>query len=432
MRGIVRLSGPESFQLVGGLIGDAGETMRGAGERVVTLGDLSVPVWVYAFAAPHSYTGQHVVEVHLPGNVLLVRWLMEALIAGGARAAEPGEFTARAYFNGRLDLTEAEGVAATIHAHGQAELDAARQLLAGELARRLRPIMDRLGETLALIEVGIDFSEEDVTILSSEQVTERLVEIDGLLEHLLADSVRFAPLTHQPHAVLVGRPNAGKSTLLNALAGSSRAITSAQAGTTRDALSAEVALPRGIIMLSDVAGLEEEIAERIPSGSADVHAGIAAAMRRRAMATVEAADFVLLVQDHTDKRPPVPLGRTPHLHILSKQDLAASHPSPVMAHPCVGVSVHSGAGLEALRATLDGLIFGAEAPRATLALNDRHLQAVREARSALNRARKAPAGAVELLALDLRAALDALGSIVGAVTPDDLLGTIFSTFCIGK
>src|SRR5439155_22032569 len=163
----------------------------------------------------------------------------------------------RAYFSGKIDLTEAEGVAATIGAHGEQELRAARQLMAGELSQRLRPTMESVAQTLALVDVGIDFSDEDISFVAGEEVDRRAGEIDAALHELVRCSARFEPLTHEPTIVLVGRPNAGKSTLLNALAGRDRAVVSPVAGTTRDVLSAEVRLCRGIIRLIDVAGVEE-------------------------------------------------------------------------------------------------------------------------------------------------------------------------------
>ncbi len=199
------------------------------------------------FAGPHSYTGEEIVELHLPGNPLLARMLLEELIANGARAAEAGEFTARAYFAGKIDLTQAEGVAAAVHAQGEAELNASRQLLAGELTRRLKPLSDLMAETLALVEAGIDFVEEGISFLPADELRRRIGRIDDALEVIVRESARFERVSHEPTVVLAGRPNAGKSTLLNCLAGRTRAVVSATAGTTRDAIRAEVVLPRGVV-----------------------------------------------------------------------------------------------------------------------------------------------------------------------------------------
>src|SRR5687768_3936739 len=199
-RMIVRASGPHIIPIASSL---CRASLPGAGEAArasLSFAKLHVPAWVYVFRAPHSYSGEELVEFHIPGNPLLARLLLGELTAhDGVRQADPGEFTARAYFNGRLDLTEAEGVAATIAAGSEQELRAARQLLAGELTRRLRPATDRIAETLGLVEVGIDFSDEDVTFLRPAQIVERVGDVDALLRELLESSARFERLSHEPH-----------------------------------------------------------------------------------------------------------------------------------------------------------------------------------------------------------------------------------------
>ena len=347
--------------------------------------------------------------------------VLDACLRAGARLAEPGEFTARAYFNGRLDLAAAEGVAATIAAQNEAELQAARQLLAGELARRLRPITDALTETLALVEAGIDFSDEDVTFIDARQLQTRVDAIDAALSDLTGSTARFERLAHEPHIVLVGRPNAGKSTLLNALAGRERAVVSPVAGTTRDVISTEVRLRRGIVRMLDVAGLED---------SAKAGGDIEQQMRDRALAALESADAVLLALDATDCRPPPTLPRLPDRIVYTKADLSPDAPGTRVDR--LAVSASTGRNLEALREQLDVLAFGSDGHRPSLALNARHLAAIADARAALDRARANADGAAELVALDLRAGLDALGTILGQVSPDDVLGHVFATFCIGK
>jgi tRNA modification GTPase len=416
-RMIVRASGPLAPQfhskLTKSLQFDGGSARR----ATLQFNQLIVPAWVYQFIAPNSVTGEDVVEFHIPGNPLLARMLLEELQRLGARQAEPGEFTARTYFNGKLDLTEAEGVAATIAAQNQRELTAARQLLAGELARRLKPLLDELADSLALIEVGIDFSEEDVSFLSADQIHERINRVDAVLDGLLRDSARFERLSHEPQIVLAGRPNAGKSTLLNVLAGQQRAVVSAQAGTTRDALWAHVRLPRGMVRLIDVAGLDAPDEDHISRQ-----------MQHRAQQMIEQADLLVLVRDCTDERATPSTSRTPDVRIASKSDLAAVTRSDELP-----VSALTGANLVVLRERLDTLAFGPTGAGATLALNARHVQAIEEARDALARAReRVSVAGPEILALELREALDALGSVLGSVTPDDVLGRIFAGFCIGK
>jgi tRNA modification GTPase len=241
------------------------------------------------------------------------------------------------------------------------------------------------------------------------------------LRELLDGSARFERLTHEPRVVLVGRPNAGKSTLLNALAGHERAVTSPVAGTTRDVLTAEVALRRGIVRLTDAAGLDDS--------SIDAADEIAGQMRRNALRALESADVVVLVRDATDDRPDMSLPRQPDLTVRTKSDLL-----PAGNGDALTVSAHAGTNLDHLRQALDARALGdATGAGESLALNARHLRAISDARAALARAaERVNDGASELVALELREALDALGGVVGMISPDDLLGRIFSAFCIGK
>ena len=381
--------------------------------------NLTFPAWIYRFPGPRSYTGEDIIEYHVPGNPVLARSLLDELLSRGARAAEPGEFTARAFFNGRIDLTGAEGVAATIAAGSQRELAAARQLLAGELAQRLKPILEVLTDTLALVEVGIDFTEEDVSFLTLDEQRSRLSMADEALERLVNQTVRFERLSHEPEVVLIGRPNAGKSTLLNALAGRDRAVVSPTAGTTRDALTAKVTLRRGIVRVTDIAGID----------SAADESEIEQQMQTHALRAAQAADLPVLVHDITDPQPPLSLDIAPGLVVHTKLDLLpAGGESRGFA-----VSALTGAGMDELRDRLDAACFGDTGGGASLALNLRHVRAITEARDALGRAKLAVgiAGA-EVVAMELRDVIDALGSVLGRVTPDDLLGRIFSEFCIGK
>jgi tRNA modification GTPase len=453
-RMIVRISGPHSWEMARGLCPGAGLSASCAASTRLQISGMAIPITLYAFQNSRSYTGEDQIEFHLPGNPLIAQHLLSELFARGARAAEPGEFTARAYFHGRLDLTEAEGVAATIAAQNDQELQAARRLLSGELARRLRPAMELIAETLTLIEVGIDFAEEQVSFLSSAEVADRLSCTEEILGQIVRHSATFEQLSHEPRIVLMGRPNAGKSTLLNAMAGHARAVVSAVEGTTRDALSAPVFLKRGTVRLIDVAGVAEE-APLIATGP---QSDIDRQMRQRAMLEIETADLVVLVQDGAAPEPPFALPRAADLTVISKADLN-DRPQPVFGHSVgsalravspdateairyadpelipptqIPVSAHTGFQMDLLKDRLDELAFGAGRSSFSLALNTRHLRSIAESREALNRARALLASESELIALELREALDGLGQILGSVTPDDLLGRIFAVFCIGK
>jgi tRNA modification GTPase len=240
-------------------------------------------------------------------------------------------------------------------------------------------------------------------------------------------------LTHEPRIVLVGAPNAGKSTLLNALAGRDRAVVSPVAGTTRDAIAEHVRLARGVVQVVDVAGLEEGSGFRV-QGSGNALADIARQMREHASREVATADLVVLVHDPTSGADPIGLDHAPDFVVHTKSDVAIGPPSPPppSSSRFLSISAKTGANLDILRVSLDALAFGAQAPGSALALNARHVRSVTEAREALTRAVAMVAGGPELVALELREALDALGGILGKVSPDDLLGRIFSAFCIGK
>lgn len=416
-RMIVRLAGPDAFRLLRRLAPGA-QARPSSVERVLLHFDgIACPAWAYTFVTPRSYTGDDLVELHLPGNPLLARVLIDTLLALGARPAEAGEFTARAFLNGRIDLAAAEGVALTIAATHAGELRAARQLLAGELSRRLAEPLRSLADALALLESNIDFAEEDIAFIDGDELRRRVTAAAAALDELATNTARTERLTGEPSFVLVGLPNAGKSTLLNALAGHERAVVSPVAGTTRDALSAEVALARGLVRVIDVAGLER-------AGDDD----IARQMQARAARAVEEADFVVEVRDVTQSTSAW-LSRPADLVVYTKADLL---PQPATeSDQTAVVSAANGHGLAVLRERMDALAFGEDRGDA-LALTARHVAAVDAARSALVRAAALPDDATEIIAEEVRRAVDALGEVLGRVTPDDVLGRVFASFCVGK
>lgn len=414
---IVRSSGPAAFELAT-QVGVVGIEDRRATPVMLGFANLSVRATCYAFQAPRSHTGEDIVEYHLPGNALLGRLLIESLVTMGARQAQPGEFSARAFFNGKLRLDEAEGVAALIGASNDRELAAARRLRAGELARRLAPAMEELADLLAMTELGIDFTEEDVVVLEPADAQQRIATLCADLNSLLEQAPRLEQLGRPPRVALVGWPNAGKSTLMNALAGCRRAVASHRPGTTRDALTAEINLPGGRITLIDLAGLGQT------AGLLDAEGG------RRALAEAAIADVLVLVRDVADDRADPPLPRPADLRVLTKADLRDSKPGDGE----LPVSALTGQGLDELRRRLGEVAFTTHAGGEALALGARHREQIAAALEALEQATAVPnpGDATELLALHLREALNALGAILGTVSPDDLLGRIFGRFCIGK
>lgn len=416
---MLRISGPQS----GALAQSLGVTAvsRGVVRAWLSVARLEVPACVYVFPAGASYTGEEVVELHLPGSPLLADLVLRELLARGARLAEPGEFTARAFFSGRLDLAEAEGVAAAISAGSQRELQAAQRLFQGELTRRVKPLCDRLAELLALTEAGIDFAEEDIRFITPVELAGSAAALAESLRELLQSSVRFERLSHEPVVVLAGRANAGKSTLLNALCGAERVVVSPIAGTTRDAISAPLDLPRGRVLLVDIAGLDDA------APSAGV---IERQMHKQSLHAVMAADVVLWVRECGDHRPPLSLPAVPACEVLTKIDVQPAAEPPRAGG--VAVSAQSGAGMPLLRQRLDSLAFGESGSAGALAINARHVTQIETAIADLERVQHSLQAGDELAALELREALDALGQITGIVSPDEVLGRVFSSFCIGK
>ncbi len=430
---LVRLSGPDVLSVVKQL-GAAMDARPGSYFCSLGIDDLPVPCRINIFLAPHSYTGQDVVELLLPGNPLLAQWVLAALLRRGARLAEAGEFTARAFFNGKMDLTNAEGVAAVIAARDRHHQRAARRLMDGELTAQLRRPLEAVAHTLALLEAEVDFSEEDISFISVDQRRVQVASIIAQLSDLLTRSPRLEPLDRPPALVLAGRPNAGKSTLLNALCGWERAVVSPEAGTTRDVLAVPLLLPRGWAQIEDMAGLEsaggaqaQEPQSSLANGQAPAsQAEAARAMQEQAQRRLLEADAIVLVRAWDDWRPAISLPRPADLTVITKCDRGAALDA---AAGHLAVSARDGRNMGALRRALDRLAFGHRAAD-KLALTARHVRAIELALEALQRAQQE--SATELAAHELRLALDHLGSIGGRVDPDQVLGMIFSQFCVGK
>ncbi len=425
--GIVRLSGPRAVQI--------GETVcaraltprrayharfRGAQDETIDDG-----IALY-FAAPASYTGEDVVELQAHGSPAVLRELVAACCALGARMARPGEFSERAYLNGKLDLAQAEAVADLIAAGDARAARAARRALDGEFSRRVDTLANSLLAIRVHVEAAIDFADEPLDTLGGQALHGRLEDASHQLDALLQAAERGQKLRDGLHAVIVGPPNAGKSSVLNALAGSERAIVTDIAGTTRDLLRETVRVDGVELTLVDTAGLRE-------GGDAIEREGM-----RRARDELQRADLAVVVLDARDPEAGweavrAAVADVPRLLLVhNKADLV---PAAATADSGIRVSALTGFGLEALHAQLREASTGGgeSAEEGAFTARARHVEALRAAALALVQARTALATeTLDLAAEALRSAHDALGDITGRTLPDDLLGRIFATFCIGK
>ena len=428
IRGIVRLSGDDAWRLVQTVSNLPPNRGRGWHAPVqFRFADLSVSGAVMLFQTPASFTGQNIAELHLPNSPALLRLAIETLLDAArrlnlaARLAEPGEFSARAFFNGKIDLTRAEGIAASINARNQAQLRAAAALRRGELFRWTTATAEKTADLLALVEAGIDFAdEEDIRFIPRADLIARIEALRrAILDHLEA-SERAGRSGGIPTAVFIGKPNAGKSSLVNALAGHERSIVSHIAGTTRDLLRVTLHTQEGDICLVDVPGEE-------PTNDD---------LRRKMMAAREQAlleaDLIVEVLPCDEPVHPDPLADAsgaPLITIHTKADLLASPPQDWHC-----VSATSGLHLSDLRVQLARMLLSRESASP---LEHRHREILRRTLDALHDAaalaqQDSADAHPELLAADLRRALDHLGRMTGAISPDEVLGRIFSQFCLGK
>lgn len=405
----------------------------------------ALPALALAYVAPASYTGEDALELLLPGGPALVERVVSRLVTlEGVRAAEPGEFTARAYAAGRLTLEQAEGVAAAVAAAGADELAAARRLLDGRAGERYRAWSEEIAALLALVEAGVDFTDqEDVVPITPDDLARRLGALRSAMEDHAGSSRGEERADAMPGVVLLGAPSAGKSTLFNALLGRRRALTAPEPGTTRDALGETLDLSRdrpgaGAVRLIDLPGLG-------PAEAPDAPDATERAARARAADEIRHADVVVACDPagRFELDAPGPPGR-PLLRVRTKADLPdapAPGEDPAARAPGVlRVCALDGRGLPALRRAIADAGRRSRAGAGLAGVAPRHARALARVRLALERAALAAApvpgrGALrdaELVAQSLREALDALGDLAGRVTPDDVIGRIFASFCVGK
>jgi tRNA modification GTPase len=388
-------------------------------------------VVVTYFAKPHSYTTDDIVEIAAHGSPIVLRHIVELGVAAGARLAEPGEFTMRAFLNGRIDLTQAEAVRDLIDSQTLYQAKIAAQQLEGALSRRLQPVKQKLVELIAVLEAGIDFAEDDVSVLPNPAILERIAAVRQPLEQLAA-TFAYGKIVHQGLTLaIVGQPNVGKSSLFNRLVERERAIVTATPGTTRDLVSETVAIGGIPIQLVDTAGIRQALDEAEFIGI------------RKSMEALADADLVLVVLDasqpetegnellrQTQNRTTIVVGNKCDLVVSGQWPVTSGQTSRIRA------SALTGEGIAELRAEILRHIGGETGAQAEAGFltNVRHKGLVQDSITALDTATNAVAARVphEMLLLDLYNALRPLDAVTGTTTTDDILNLIFSTFCIGK
>jgi tRNA modification GTPase len=430
--GIVRLSGPAARTIAEPLLKlrhPLAPAQARFAEIVDSTGETLDEAVVTLFEKPHSYTSEDIVEIAAHGSPVLLDHLLRQCTAAGARLAEPGEFTQRAFLSGRLDLTQAEAVSDLIEATTLHQARIAAQQLGGSLSRQITPIKQQLITLIAALEAGIDFAEDDIDLLPTNEISTQIAEIKGPLA-ALEKTFAYGRIVRDGFSLaIVGRPNAGKSSLFNCLIQRDRAIVTASPGTTRDLITERVSLEGIPVELIDTAGLRESTSEAETLGIAK---------SREAMAE---ADMVLLVLDATqplhaeDETALAALAHRDFLIVINKIDLSIDSLSIRERLHALETSALTGAGIPELRrAILNRLTKEAQTTETTLLTNLRQQQAVSRACTALARAQHTVAAAIphEMILLDLYEALNALDTLTGTTTIDDVLNLVFSRFCIGK
>lgn len=431
--GVVRVSGPKAPEIAAVILGELPEPRRATFGRFLDNRQQPIDAGLALFfPAPHSYTGEHILELQGHGGPVVIESVVARVVELGARRAQPGEFTQRAFINDKLDLTQAESIADLIDAGSREAARAAMRSLQGEFSAMVQGLTEAVIELRTYVEAAIDFPEEEIDFLADRQLEEKL---NGVRDHFDAveQSARQGRLLREGMTVVIaGRPNAGKSSLLNRLAGYDAAIVTAIPGTTRDVLRERIDIDGMPLHVLDTAGLRESADEVETEGI------------RRAQAEIARADRVLFVVDavadpdaraYSEEKARLPKD-VPLTLIFNKCDQAVGLPvsDTISGPPRVLMSALTGEGLDLLRTHLKRTMGFHSAEAGTVSARQRHLDALSRARACVEEGerqlRERRAG--ELVAEELRAAQRALGEITGEFTTDDLLGRIFSSFCIGK
>ena len=427
---VVRVSGPAACDHALVVAGELPVPRRVSLRRFVDQsGDAIDSGLIVVFPSPKSFTGEDVVEFHAHGGPIVVDLLIKRLLQLGARLARPGEFSERAFLNDRLDLAQAEAIADLIDSGSAQAARAALRSLQGEFSSRVHELVEGLTGLRVYVEAAIDFPEEEVDFLADRAIDDRLQILRGGFDDLLARAGQGAILREGMNVVLAGRPNAGKSSLMNRLTGEDTAIVTAQPGTTRDLLREQIAIDGMPLHVIDTAGLRE---------AGDV---VEVEGMRRARRAMEEADQVLLIIDAAResatefRQADLPDGASLTV-VRNKIDLtgAAADRADHEGITVISVSALTGAGIDLLREHLKGLMGFQAAGEGAFSARRRHLDALKNARAHLEEAviQLQTFRAGELVAEELRLAQQDLGSITGEFSSDDLLGEIFSSFCIGK
>ena len=437
---VIRISGGKALATVDALFTPASKSKtRLAKAKTHTLhyghivrdGQRLDEVIVSVMKAPATFTREDVVEISCHGGIRSTKTVLDAVLDAGPRLALPGEFTKRAFMHGRIDLAQAEAIADLIHARTDLALSAANEQLAGKLSQRINKLRDDLMHVLAHIEANIDFPDEDIEPDTLSGLVQRLENAGRLIDELLSTANEGQLIRRGIRAAIIGRPNVGKSSLLNQLLGRERAIVSAVAGTTRDTISEEAQI-RGIaVVFIDTAGLQE-------SDDPIEREGI-----RRSRESLIQADLILHVIDASealtsdDQVYLADFDGKPRILVLNKSDLPNRlDQTESKGSPIVSVSCLNGQGIEPLKESIRNLVWDGDITSEMLEvmINSRHQEALRRANDSLRTAlEQLLAGTpLDLVALDLRIGTNAVGEIVGQTTTEDLLDSIFSTFCIGK
>jgi tRNA modification GTPase len=433
--GIVRFSGPQAAEIAVQLVA-LRQPLEHARARLADVLDADNPdsapidqAVVTYFAEPNSYTAEDLVEIAAHGSPVVLDLLLRRALALGARLAEPGEFTQRAFLAGKLDLTQAEAVRDLIDAQTLTQARQAASQMGGALSHRVQPVKQSLVELIALLEAGIDFAEDDIDVTPQQEIARRIDHLTPPLTALENSFARGRVVHDGLTLAIVGRPNAGKSSLFNQLVERDRAIVTATPGTTRDLVTERIAIDGIPLELVDTAGLRETVEEIEQLGIA------------RSREAIADAAIVLIVLDATqtlneeERQLLATIEQRPALVALNKIDLAQQNGcKPVTPPAAIPTSALTGEGIAALRTRIVALATGGAQPEPGPLTNLRQQQAIATTRSALADAANANNSGIphEMILLDLYRALWALDSLTGQTTPDDILNLIFSTFCIGK